>query len=184
MKIKKIAIAAAVTLALLTTVGVFASAAGYDSSTDPIVTLSYLTTQFKNEILEEVDKKIAAVSDSLSSLRSTDQTPAQTLAAEPVINTNASSAQSTAYEVVELTYGDTLYAADACELILRAGEAVCIAPDASQGLADVTNGYEIYNGQALTKNHLCLIPRADGRGIMAASESVFIMVSGDYTLGN
>ena len=64
--------------------------------------------------------------------------------------------------------------------MLRAGTAVCIAPDAGQGLADITGGYEIYNGDYLTKNHMCLIPRADGRGIIAQSQSVFIMVRGDY----
>ena len=82
--------------------------------------------------------------------------------------------------MVELGYGDIVFASSACEIMLRAGTAVCIAPDAGQGLADITGGYEIYNGDYLTKNHMCLIPRADGRGIIAQSDSVFIMVRGDY----
>ena len=66
--------------------------------------------------------------------------------------------------------------------MLRAGSAYCVAPDASQGIADYTAGAEIYNYQYLTKNHMCLIPRGDGRGIVADSESVFVMVKGEYTI--
>jgi len=46
----------------------------------------------------------------------------------------------------------------------------------------MTTAAEIYNAQALTKNHMCLIPRGDGRGVRATSESVFIMIRGDYTI--
>ncbi len=187
---KKILITTAVLLAALVSLGVIAAAAGYDSSIDPIVTLSFLTTQFKNEMLEEIDKRVAALSETLSAqLASQPQQPdpvpqqPDPVPTQPEIETPAAEPASTAFEVVELTWGDTLYAADACEIILRAGSALCIAPDPTQGLADVTDGNEIYNGQALTKNHLCLIPRPDGRGIAAASESVFIMVRGEYTLG-
>ena len=63
----------------------------------------------------------------------------------------------------------------------EAGNASCIAPDPSQGIADFT-GLEIYDGQPLTLNHMCLIPRGDGRGIVAQSESVFVMVRGEYTI--
>ena len=75
-----------------------------------------------------------------------------------------------------------MYADGACDIMLRAGKATCIAPDPTQGLADYTDASEIYNGQELTKNHMCLIPRGDGRGIRAASESVFIMIRGEYTI--
>lgn len=89
---------------------------------------------------------------------------------------------SSSYEVVELGYGDALYAASACDIMLRSGSAYCLAPDASQGISDYTAGVEIYNYQYLTKNHMCLIPRGDGRGIFADSESVFVMVRGEYTI--
>ena len=46
----------------------------------------------------------------------------------------------------------------------------------------MTDASEIYNGYSLTKNHLCLIPRGDGRGVVATSDSVYIMVRGDYTI--
>ena len=129
--------------------------------------LNYLTNNFKKEILEAVDErinaKIAEISDKLAESRPAEQAePVNQPEPEPVVVTQP--APSSAYEVVQLSNGDALYAEASCEVILRAGYAVCIAPDPTQGLADTTNGYEIYNGQALTKNHTCLIPRADGRG--------------------
>ncbi len=172
---KKAMAAVALLSALVVGGGVIASAVSYDSSVDPIVTLSYLSNQFKNQILAEVDKRIEAITGALEAYRIDRETAEQQ---EPA--TVEVPAASAVFEVVELGYGDILYASSACEIMLRAGTAVCLAPDANQGLADTTGGYEIYNGDYLTKNHMCLIPRADGRGIIAQSDSVFIMVRGDY----
>ncbi len=185
---KKILTSAAVLLAVLFSLGVIAAAAGYDSSTDPIVTLSYLTTQFKNEILAELDRRVESLSETLFE-RQAQQTAVPVTEPEPSpapteILPRTDVPASAAFEVVELTWGQTLYAEDACEVILRAGSAVCIAPDPTQGMADVTDGSEIYDGQALTNNQLCLFPRPDGRGLEAASESVFIMIRGEYSLGS
>lgn len=174
---KKTLTAAALVSALVLSGGAIAHAAAYDSSVDPIVTLSYLSNQFKNEILAEVDKRIESITGSLEAYRLERENSPQ-----PVVTTvqEQAPAASALFEVVELGYGDILYASSACEIMLRAGSVVCLAPDASQGLADTTGGYEIYNGDYLTKNHMCLIPRADGRGVIAQSDSVFIMVRGDY----
>ena len=185
---RKTVILLAAALALVVSTGVFAAAAGYDSSTNPIVTLNYLTNNFKKEILEAVDERInAKIAEITNKLEAAEPAapvtePEPEPEPEPVVVTQPAPAPSTAYEVVQLANGDALYAEDSCEVILRAGYAVCIAPDPTQGLADTTNGYEIYNGQALSKNHTCLIPRADGRGILATSDSVYIMVRGEYSI--
>jgi len=163
----------ALVIAALAAFGVTAAAA-YDSSEDPIVSLSYLTKIFKTDLLEElnetIEDEIARRMDNLdlSQYQPSYQEPAP--------------AVSSTYEVVELSWGDALYAAGACDIMLRSGSAYCIAPDASQGIADYTAGAEIYNYQYLTKNHMCLIPRGDGRGIMADSTGVFVMVRGEYTI--
>jgi hypothetical protein len=68
--------------------------------------------------------------------------------------------------------------------MLRSGSAVCVAPDTLQGLADYTDATEILLGQPLTKNHMCMIPRGDGRGILITSEIAYIMVRGAYTVVN
>lgn len=185
-KIRTIIAAASVALAL----GVTVLAASYDSSEDPLISLSYLTNIFKPEIEQKYEEKIEKLEARLSELENTISDPVIDTYPEedePVIdttteNSNGAPAASSTYEVVELTYGDSLYAVTACDIMLRSGKAACIAPDASQGIADYTDGYEVYNDQAIVKNHMLLIPRGDGRGIKALSESVFVMVRGDYTI--
>ncbi|MGN1347194.1 MAG: hypothetical protein ACI4V1_10445, partial [Eubacteriales bacterium] len=133
--------------------------------------LSYLNVVFKTELLEELNQTIEEeVARRMESLDLSQIQPSESAQA------------SSSYEVVELHYGDALYAASACDIMLRSGSAFCIAPDASQGIADYTAGAEIYNAQYLTKNHMCLIPRGDGRGIMADSDSVYIMIGGEYAI--
>ena len=152
------------------------AAAAYDRSSAPLITLRYLRDVFKVELMNEVDEKLAGYTPSSGS--SSETTPAET---EPEVPSSDTSASQT-YEVIELTNGEALYAVNACEIILRSGSAVCTAPDAKQGIADMPDASEIYNGYSLTKNHLCLIPRGDGRGVVATSDSVYIMVRGDYTI--
>ena len=154
-------------------------AASYDSSEDPIVSLSYLTQVFRPSIEKDYEAKIAALEAQIESLSSGSTNPS--VPDEPETTAPAETAAA-AYEVIEMKYGDCLFAAGAVDIMLRAGSAVCIAPDASQGISDYTAGAEIYDGEALTKNHMCLIPRGDGRGIMATAQSVYIMVRGDYSL--
>lgn len=172
MKTKKIT-AAVAAIIMVCALGIAAMA--YDSSADPIISLSYITDIFKPQILREVDSRI---DNAVSKLSATTTQPADNT---PAPDTSVTTAP-TGYVVIELTAGDAVYASDACDIMLRAGQAVCIAPDANQGIADYTDAVEIYNGQALTKNHMCLIPRGDGRGVRAVSESVFIMIRGDYVV--
>jgi len=173
MKMKKIAVIAVVAV-LLCALGV--SVAAYDSSEDPIISLSYLTDIFKAQILTEVDKRVETeVNAKLAGYTPSTQSDSAT-------DGSTASSASSEFVVVELTTGDELYAAGACDIMLRAGTAICTAPDLKQGIADYTDATEIYAGESLVKNHMCLIPRGDGRGVIATSESVFIMVRGNYTV--
>ncbi len=188
---KKIKIFAAV-VAVALSLGATVLAATYDSSEDPLISLSYLTYIFKPEIQKDYEKHLAALEARVEALEGGTYEAPETDAPEtddPVIDTRPETdvpevdpAPSAVYEVIELSAGDALYAVSPCDIMLRAGTATCIAPDASQGIADYTDAIEIYDGQALTKNHMCLIPRGDGRGILATSDSVYIMVRGDYTI--
>lgn len=174
-KNKMIKILAAV-LAVAGALGITVAAA-YDSSEDPLITWSYLRDIFKPEILDAVDKRFEEYDIVLEEKANENDLPIYD--DEPVVS---SPAVSSTYEVVELKNGDALYAVSACDIMLRSGTALAIAPDEKQGIADYTSGDEIYNGMGLAKNHMCLIPRGDGRGVQAISESVYIMVRGDYTI--
>ncbi|MBR5445948.1 MAG: hypothetical protein IKV57_07490 [Clostridia bacterium] len=169
-------------LVLAAVLAVTVLAASYDSSEDPIVSLSYLTQVFRPSIEKDYEEKIAALEAQIEALSSGSTSPSVPEAPKQPETTAPAEPAAVTYEVIEMKYGDCLFAAGAVDIMLRAGSAVCIAPDAGQGISDYTAGAEIYNGEALTKNHMCLIPRGDGRGIMATAQSVYIMVRGDYSL--
>jgi len=88
------------------------------------------------------------------------------------------------YTVVELRRGQSLRAkSNSLEIILRpGGEASVVSQLAGLGLADLTSGTELLNGNSMPINHAVLIPRADGRGISVTSETAFVMVRGDYEI--
>lgn len=186
MKNKKFIILMSAAAALTAALGITVAAA-YDSSEDPLISLSYLKNIFKPEILEEVDERIDKRLGSCEIEEDTDsetEEPEETETEEVYTPSGeeTTAASSATYEVVELKNGDAIYAVTACDIMLRSGTAICIAPDANQGIADYTSAEEIYNGMSFTKNHMCLIPRGDGRGLLATSESVFVMIRGDYTI--
>lgn len=168
MKKRVIIIVSVLALLIGSALTVFAA---YDSSEDPLISLSYLNDIFKKEIFEELEARF-------------DQLEAEIIEFLEDLEIPDSAGQSKGYtwEVIELTSGDELYAVSACDIMLRAGTAVAIAPDANQGVADLQNGAELLNGYGFTKNHLCLIPRGDGRGLRATSQSVFVMIRGEYTI--
>lgn len=165
------------TLAAAAALGITVAAA-YDSSEDPLITWSYLRDIFKPEILDAVDEKVDERFEEYDILLEDKKDETEDEDEE----TAPSASVSSTYEVLELKMGDAVYAVSACDIMLRSGTVTCIAPDETQGIADYTSAEEIYNGMPLTKNHMCLIPRGDGRGVLATSETVFIMVRGDYTI--
>jgi len=77
--------------------------------------------------------------------------------------------------------GSSLIAEAGVELILRSGSANVIA--GPNGLTDVTAGLDIGNGQAVSRNHLLLVPATDGRGIYTVTD-VWLMIKGGFTIAN
>ena len=150
--------AAIITLSLIT-VGQMAYASTNDpgSESDPLVTLSYVELKM-NQLKDYIDQK------SFSS------NPSQEI----------SSTESTTFQVVELKKGQSLIAGGGTELILRSGEATAIVSP-SGGLSDVTGAKNLQRNEKIPANHLLIIPRNDGRGITAMSDS-FLLVKGGYTI--
>ena len=171
------------TASVIAALAVTAFAASYDSSEDPLISLSYLTETFRPSIEKDYKERIAAGGSAEEKIEqlSAGGSAMETTTATTETNTASASAMP-GYTVVELNYGDCLFASGACDIMLRAGSAFCIAPDPTQGISDYTAGVELLNKDSLTKNHMCLIPRGDGRGIMATAQSVYVMVRGEYTI--
>jgi len=84
------------------------------------------------------------------------------------------------FQVVSVNKGQTLHGKAGTELILRMGEAQIFATQ-SGGLADITAGYDLPNGTYMPSNHLLIVPKDDGRGVVAGTDCL-IMVKGDYTI--
>lgn len=82
--------------------------------------------------------------------------------------------------VVELAAGQRLEGGAGTQIIVRSGTARAIG-SASGGMCDVTSGKDLANNERIAANHLLLVPRDDGRGIVAESK-VWVMVRGVYTI--
>ncbi|NLT47887.1 MAG: hypothetical protein GXX92_05675 [Clostridiales bacterium] len=89
-------------------------------------------------------------------------------------------ASASVFQPVFVEKGKNLIGGEGTELILRSGGALAIAKG-QDGLSDVTEGKDLAGTLAVTRNHLLLIPRADGRGIYAATD-IWVMVKGTYTI--
>ena len=125
------------------------------SEKDPLVTLSYVEDKLEN-IKDYIDVKVKNISQSGSS--------------------------SNELIVVNLKNDEKLLAKAGTELILRSGKSIAYGVERDRGISDVTKGVDIDNDKALLPlNHLLIVPRDDGRGAYAKTDSIF-MVRGNYEI--
>lgn len=84
---------------------------------------------------------------------------------------------------VALKPGKLLIADAGTEFIVRSGNAV-IYTEVASGVADLTDGKDLLNGETAPKNHLLSFPR-EGRGIQVKegqTSNLIVMVRGGYTI--
>lgn len=93
---------------------------------------------------------------------------------------SSGSAGSATFSVVSVAAGKKVLGKEGTEIIVRSGEATAI-DNGENGVSDLSAGIDLKTGQRAQLDHLLLIPREDGRGILAQSE-LYIMVRGGYTL--
>lgn len=96
------------------------------------------------------------------------------------------------YEAVYVPCNATIYARDAEDslvIVLRTGSAIAVSPftdpGTAQGLNDLSDGTELYDGAAVTLFHNVLIPRGgdDGRGVkITGYDGSYVMIGGDYII--
>lgn len=89
-----------------------------------------------------------------------------------------SSVQNNTYEVVFVQAGQVILGKQGSEMILRSGIAKAIDSEGG-GLQDMTDGVDIEGGETIPKYHLMIIPREDGRGMLAEKDCT-IMVRGGF----
>jgi len=141
------------------------SAAPGDNS-DPIVVLSYLNQRFNELIAKYNLDKVAEHEKTIAELK------------EKIKNGSNGGTGASTLEVVNLKAGEKLIAGAGAEIILRGGKATAIASDLG-GLSDVTKAVDIAHGVDIAPNHLLIVPRNDGRGVLATTAAI-LMVRGEY----
>lgn len=137
------------------------------SAEDPIISKSYVdaeTAKLKNELLQLQNK----YDDSVKALQ----------AAMEELKTSALSKDAEGFVVVELPKGTKLLTGAGTEVILRSGTATALK-GANGNLADTTSAKDLNEGEKLSKNHLLISSRDDGRGLLATS-LCYLLVRGGY----
>jgi len=145
------------------------------SSDDPVITKSYFD---KNTLSEDKVKQLIA--DAIAKSATSDPQPT------PTPPPSGGAANGTAgITVIQLKAGQTLYAGEGSEFIVRTGRTVAVSND-ENGIPDVTGGKDIAAGSEIATNHLLIFPR-EGRGIKPAAKNtadIYVMVRGGYLLLN
>lgn len=166
--------AACVAVAAVVTFGAAALAAAGDS-TDPLVTLSYLTDIFTPEVEAKVGEAVAANEEALKA-----DLDAIIAEWDEQLQSQEESTGSAAFSVVTLSKGQQLVGSVGCEVMLRVGTATCVS-DSSPGLIDCTDGTTLNNGSELVKNHLYMVT-IETRTVKATANTVKVLVRGSYTI--
>jgi len=181
-------------------------AAEMGSTSDPLVSLSYLndelTTSIMNQLNATIDSKKAEIETSLdgkvteyeaqleAKVKELEDKYASSANNEELITAitnkvieamgNSTSSVST-YQKVTVEKGKTLIGKIGTEIVLRLGSATCVTGGGSPGLIDLTDGADLSNGKELVKNHAYLITVDYNRGFVATADCT-VFVRGDYTI--
>jgi len=158
----KIIICAALALAIVAGVAVYA-ATSYGTQSDPLITLSYLDETLTPRLLLEMQGELSDVAENL----------------EEDIDARLSDLGGS-YEVVTLSSGQRIVGEVGCEIMLRIGSATARG-NSEPALVDTTAGTTLSSGTSLTANHLCMVTIVGG-GITAGSNTVKVLVRGEYTI--
>lgn len=141
---------------------------------DPVVTKSYVDQQIQKALQGgTITTPVATATPTVTAPPSATTAPGAT----------ASPNSSNDSVIVDVKPGQTLIASAGAEFIVRAGKAIIYSQD-SNGVADLTDGKDLTNGQAAPSNHLLSFPR-DGRGIKVQDGQTLglvVMVRGGYTI--
>jgi len=103
---------------------------------------------------------------------------------EMLINATAPtpvSPQVVPFEPLFVQAGRSIIMEAGVEVILRSGQATAIS--GPNGLVDMTAGRDVVNGQAISQNHLMIVPATDGRGMRFTTDA-WIMIKGSYQVVN
>ena len=173
---KKIVTAVAVVLGIVLVSGVSIYAAtNYGTSSDPLVTMSYVNT-VKTDIINQAKSYSDLVKQELES--GFDQQVESYSADMEALLASSGTSSADVFTVITLSKGQTLLCTAGSEVIHRSGTA---SVSAGSSFVDSTGGSNAEGGTSVTVNHL-YIAVSDNCGVKAGSESVTLLVRGGYSI--
>ncbi|MTI71511.1 MAG: hypothetical protein FH751_14790 [Firmicutes bacterium] len=144
---------------------------------DPLVTLSYVEKRIE-QVKYYIDQKIGDV------LTATDENSNEIKEInnqlEEINNNENNTSKGSSLTVIQLKEGQKLICNKGTEIIVRSGKVSAITSELG-GLSDITSAKDLKMNENVEKNHLIIIPRDDGRGVLAIKNS-YIMVTGGYEI--
>lgn len=145
------------------------------TSYDPIVSKSYVEQKF-NEILNILDNQDSNLHMGIS------QELKEAIIEEILLKISGESnnISTGTFTPIMLNTGQILIGTDGTEIIFRSGNAISYS-NIQEGIVNVTKGTNMDANQSLEANNLLIIPRNDGRGVLALEDSWFL-VKGGYTI--
>ena len=135
---------------------------------DPLVSQSYVDMRF-NELAQLMAAGVGQVNMEII----TSEVWAN-------ISTFIGDGANASFEPVFVAAGGVLRAGEGTEIILRSGTAAAHVPG-PDGIVNATSGQDLAHGVSIAANNLLIIPRDDGRGVLAVQDSWFI-VRGAHTI--
>ena len=177
---KKFLIALGVVLAIALVSGISIYAATtYGTSSDPLVTLSYLNEKFKPQILDDLEEQLTSSEDSVTQSLN-EQISGFTATIDSMLDGSSPVSEADTFSVVTLKSGQTVTCSVGAEIMLRIGTATGYGPS-SPALIDTTSGGTLSSGSALTTNHMYMVT-IDGNGVKATASTVKILIRGTYSI--
>ncbi len=171
LHMKKWKLAAAALCVCFLFTAAYAANAAPGGQADPLVTLSYLNGAYTRQVKDMVDQAVTARKGEM------EQSLKNILAGQ---GGTAAPSGGSVFTLVTLNQGRSLVGNAGCEVMLRAGSAICGATD-GVSLVDTTSGLTLGMGAPLSLNHLYMV--ADGpQWITATSASVEVLARGPYTI--
>ena len=147
------------------------------TQSDPLITLSYLNSKFKPEIMDELKTEIAKASEDTTKSINDKIDEFKT----EIGNTGTGTAQTgttETFKLVSLTKGQALSCSVGSELLLRIGTAT--ASGVAPALVNETTGSVLAVGGAVVANNMYLVT-IEGNGLKATAD-VKVLVCGEYTI--
>ena len=146
------------------------AAATYGTSSDPLITLSYLNDKVMPSVLNEFQKKMDS---KVSELTTSYEKRIKEL--EDKLNNSSGTGGSATFAAVTLKNGQSISANEGTEIMLRTGSA-----QAWSELSDLTSGAPLELGGMLVQNHMYTIPYSGG-GLGVVSDST-LLIRGTYKI--